>query len=96
MSDVFIIKNQHDHYLGKSRDWVDGSETSKVYRSQYKDEAINSLFEAGSKDIELRGEILCVALNDKGQPDVEVLNPIPKEAVNSASEEEHNESEHAA
>lgn len=83
MSDVFVVRNQLGHYWGKAQAWEDGTEPKAVMRFKHEDEAINTLFELSSKDIELRGEILTVELSSKGEPVVEpsehLLPKKPKE-----------------
>jgi hypothetical protein len=71
MTDVFVVRNQLGHYWGKAKIWVDGSNPRTVMRSRYEDEAINTLFELSSKDIELRGEVLAAQLTERGDPIVE-------------------------
>ena len=56
MSGVFIIRNQLGHYWGKSGSWVKGDRVGQVACWTHKDEAVNTLFEIGSGDTELRGE----------------------------------------
>ncbi len=78
MSDVFVIRNQHGHYWGKSKEWVSGHEPKAVMRAKHHDEALNTLIELSSKDIELRGEVVEVALSERGEPAVEPSQiPIP-------------------
>ena len=71
MTEVFVIRNQLGHYWGKSKAWVDGSEARAVMRAKHEDEAINTLFELSSKDIELRGEVVRAELSERGEPMVE-------------------------
>ena len=68
---VFVVRNQLGHYWGKKKHWVDGTDPRRVLHSSHEDEAINTLFELSSKDIELRGEVLAVAINDRGEPVVQ-------------------------
>ncbi len=78
MTDVFVIRNQLGHYWGKRKQWEDGSEARTVMRTRHRDEAVNTLFELSSKDIELRGEVLAVALSERGEPVVEPSRiPLP-------------------
>lgn len=64
MQNLFIIHNQNGYFLGKSGQWLDGREPAQLFRAQHKDEAINQLFEANSKDVHLRLSILeCSAKN---------------------------------
>lgn len=71
MTDVYVIRNQLGHYWAKSKTWVDGSEPRTVMRSKHRDEAINTLVELGSRDFELRGEVLAVSLSERGEPIIE-------------------------
>ena len=67
MSGSFVILNQLGHYWGKSGAWVSGSRAGLVACWEYRDEAVNTLFELGSKDTELRGEVF-EAEAESGQP----------------------------
>jgi hypothetical protein len=78
MSEVYVIRNQSGHYWGKGKEWVDGSQPRAVMRLKHEDEALNTLFELGSKDFELRGEVLSVELTERGDPVLEVSQvPLP-------------------
>ena len=78
MTDVYVIRNQHGHFWGKSKEWVDGSNAKAVLRAKHEDEAVNTLFELSAKDVELRGEVIAATLSEKGQPKVEVSDvPLP-------------------
>ena len=68
MTEVFVIRNQLGHYWGKKKTWVDGSDARVVMRAKHEDEAINTLFELSSKDIELRGEVLAAELTERREP----------------------------
>ncbi len=88
MTEVFVIRNQLGHYWGKSKTWVDGSQPRHVQRTQHRDEAVNTLFELSSKDIELRGEVVAAELSERGEPVIEPSQiPLPMEPQDSASEE---------
>ena len=63
MTEVFVIRNQLGHYWGKAKKWVDGSVPRTVLRTKHEDEAINTVFELSSKDIELRGEVIATELS---------------------------------
>lgn len=71
MTDVFVVRNQHGHYWGKAKTWVDGSSPRAVLRTPYQDEAVNTLFELSSRDIELRGEVIATTLSERGEPVIE-------------------------
>ncbi len=94
MSEVFVIRNQLGHYWGKAKEWVDGSEPKASMRLKHHDEALNTLFELSSKDIELRGEILPVELDSRGYPVLEVSNiPLPVVPGADDTEEEGEDAE---
>ncbi len=79
MNDVFVIRNQQGHYWGKKKLWVDGSDARLVLRVKHRDEAVNTLFELSSKDIDLRGELCAAPLSNRGEPMVEVSDiPLPQ------------------
>ena len=79
MNDVFVIQNQLGHFWGKKKLWVDGSDRRLLLRVKHRDEAVNTLFELSSKDIELRGEICAATLSNRGEPMVEVSDtPLPQ------------------
>jgi hypothetical protein len=40
-------------------------------RCQHEDDAINTLFELSSKDIDLRGEVIASVLSERGDPVIE-------------------------
>jgi len=77
LKQLFVIRNQNQHYLGRHHDWVDGSHRAALFRTEHRDVAVNELFEVNVKDFSLRGEIVACDADDKGYPAVEVLNPIP-------------------
>ncbi|SEA15593.1 hypothetical protein [Microbulbifer marinus] len=68
MSHVYVLTNQHQQFLSKSNEWIDGREANRLFRSEYKDVAINQMFEANTRDVSLRIELLQCELNPKGQP----------------------------
>jgi hypothetical protein len=78
MTDAYLIRNQHGHYWGKSKEWVSGAEAKAVLRTKHEDEAINTLFELSAKDVELRGEVIAAELGEKGEPIIEASQvPLP-------------------
>tara|TARA_B110000503_G_scaffold44038_1_gene71969 strand:- start:127 stop:462 length:336 start_codon:yes stop_codon:yes gene_type:complete len=89
MTDVFVVRNQHGHYWGKAKIWVDGSSPKAVLRTRYEDEALNTLFELSSRDIELRGEVRPTALSERGEPVIEPSQiPLLDESDTDATESE--------
>lgn len=75
MSHVYVLTNQHKQFLSKSNEWFDGRDAAKLFRSEHKDVAINQMFEANTRDVSLRIELLQCELNPKRQPIV------PQEAL---------------
>ncbi len=89
MTDVYVIRNQHGHYWGKSKDWVSGDDPKAVLRAKHEDEAVNTLFELSAKDIELRGEVIAAALSERGHPEIEPSQvPLPSLEPETQGEEE--------
>ena len=89
MTEVFVIRNQHGHYWGKSKDWVSGSEPRTVLRARHEDEALNTLFELSAKDVDLRGEVVAAALSERGEPELVPSEvPLPSEALETTESTE--------
>jgi hypothetical protein len=86
MTEAFVIRNQLGHFWGKSKVWVDGSQPRLVFRVRHRDEAVNSLFELSSRDIDLRGEVLQTELSERGEPVIEA-SQIPLPIAPEAGEE---------
>lgn len=85
MRKAFIITNQYGHYLGKQREWLSGNDRRLLYRSEHRDDAVNTVFELSSKDFDLRASIAECDLDDQGQPRVTVVD-MPEQP---ASDDEH-------
>lgn len=92
MTEVFVIRNQLGHYWGKGKEWVDGSQPRQVMRSKHQDEAVNTLFELSSRDIELRGEVVAAGLGERGEPILELsqipLPMVPAEETDAEADDE--------
>lgn len=79
MTEVFVVRNQLGHYWSKAKIWVDGTNPRTVLRTRHQDEAINTLFELSSRDIELRGEVVAAELSERGEPVIEPSQiPLPQ------------------
>lgn len=65
---VFILQNQHQHYLNKSLEWVSGCETTQLFKTPHRDVALNQLMELNAKDILLRANIVSCELDHSGNP----------------------------
>lgn len=68
MSEVFILQNQHNQFLDKHGDWIEPGQSSQLYRTAHRDEAINVKVEHSVRDPALRVSIQPCSLNAKGQP----------------------------
>jgi hypothetical protein len=79
MSGAFVIRNQLGHYWGKSGSWVTGGRAGQVACWTHKDEAVNTLFELGSQDTDLRGEVTLTETEDELPKNLEISElPVPK------------------
>jgi hypothetical protein len=81
MSELFILQNDEQLFLSKQNAWVDGRDLNQLYKSPYKDEAINQMVEVSSKDFRQRIKVLSCSANDKGLPQLEpewLPEPLPK------------------
>lgn len=79
MTDAYVIRNQLGQYLTRKGEWVSGRDTSALFHQPWFDQALNHLIEINSKDIELRGKVVELALDDKGRPIVLELGPDPQQ-----------------
>ncbi|WP_160151999.1 hypothetical protein [Microbulbifer sp. ALW1] len=79
MSQVYVLTNQHQQFLSKSNEWIDGRENTKLFRTEYKDVAINQMFEANTRNVALRIELLECELDAKKHPQIpaDALSPEP-------------------
>jgi hypothetical protein len=109
MNETFILQNQDKLFFGKGKDWVDGYDANSLFKTPYKDEAINQMVEISSKDYKQRVKVVSCELNEKGLPilDANIMPaPLPKapkppkagedlfsESVSVESEEEQEDEE---
>jgi hypothetical protein len=71
MNELFILQNQYKLFLGKQNAWVDGQDLNALYKSPYKDEAINQMVEVSAKDYTQRVKIVSCTANEKGLPEID-------------------------
>ncbi|EHQ56773.1 hypothetical protein OMB55_00004900 [gamma proteobacterium HIMB55] len=90
MDRSFILKNQDGHYWGRSKEWVDGSDRSRVAQYKHRDEASNTVFELSSKDFGLRAEILEMTLKEGKLPKLSI-SQIPLPGLEEEKEEKNEE-----
>jgi hypothetical protein len=89
---MYILHNQDGYFLTKSGDWSDGRELAPLFKTIHKDEAINQLFEANSKDYNLRLSLLECEINSKKMPLIpdDKLPPVRSKPVDDNSVFENN------
>jgi hypothetical protein len=80
---VFVIRNQHGLYLTRQNEWVDGHDAAPLFKTPFRDVALNTLIELNAKDIELRGVITEAEVNEKGLP---LVTPADVSATDSAAD----------
>lgn len=68
MSDVYILQNQQQYFLNRQKEWIDGRDLGSLYKTPYKDEAINLQFEISSKDYTQRIKVIGCKVNERGLP----------------------------
>lgn len=81
MTQTFILQNQDSHFFAKNKEWVDGYDASSLFKTLYKDEAINQMVEISSKDYQQRVKIITCDLDEKGLPIIDIAimpAPLPK------------------
>ena len=73
-----IVRNQDGHYWGRGKRWVDGRDTTRVLTFAHQDEAVNTVFELSSKDVDLRCDVLSLNLLEEKLPKLEISSiPLP-------------------
>lgn len=79
MSGAFVIRNQLGHYLGNSGSWITGERAGQVACWTHRDEAMNTLFDLGSQDTDLRGEAMLTETEDQLPKNLEISElPVPE------------------
>jgi len=81
MSELFILQNQDKLFFSKQKEWVDGRDLNSLFKSPYKDEAINQMVEISAKDYRQRIKVLKCGVTDKGLPSIDpelMPDPLPK------------------
>ncbi|MDG2460056.1 MAG: hypothetical protein P8M73_04160 [Luminiphilus sp.] len=95
MNDNFVIRNQLGHYWSKSGSWISGARIGQIACWDHHDEAVNTLFELSSKDMDLRGEVIAAKTDGAQLQNLEISErPVPKideEGTLETSEDAANE-----
>lgn len=68
MTEIYLLQNSENLFLSKQQEWVDGSETSRLYRTTFKDDAINTKVEITVKVPSVRISIVSSIPDEKGNP----------------------------
>jgi|GEM_PF-5914312 len=69
MISIYILKNQHNHFLLKSGEWIAPKNNDRsLFNTQHKDEAINTKIEISVKDADIRVTVVETQLNEKKAP----------------------------
>lgn len=77
MATAYVVRNQLGQYLTKKSEWCSGKDSSSIFWKQHFDEALNQLFEINTKDIELRGKVVEVDLEER-KPVIAEFGPEPE------------------
>lgn len=70
MTEVYLLHNQQGYFLNNQHEWVDGREANRLYRTAYKDEALNTKVELTVKSADLRVTIISCSTTGKGIPQI--------------------------
>jgi len=70
ISKVFLLKNQGNEFLDKSGEWVAADNAKNLYRTAYKDEALNKKVEFSVKNFELRISIFETTIDANNKLDL--------------------------
>lgn len=65
---LYILQNEKEQFLNKSLEWVYGCSAEELFRTPYKDVALNQLIELNTTQIELRARVVDCAIDSKGRP----------------------------
>ena len=79
MSDVLILRNQHDEFLTKAKEWIAAGDSKTLYRTEFRDEIINEKVELTVKHPELRMSIIPAEAADNGRLRIDGEEFLPKE-----------------
>lgn len=77
MAKAYVIRNQLGQYLTRKGEWVSGKDASVLFNQPHYDQALNQLIEINAKDIELRGTVMEVAMDDSKRPVIQEYGPDP-------------------
>ena len=78
MTTVFILKNQHDEYLNKQREWISAGDSKQLFRCSERDEIINEKAELTIKQVTLRISVVEATAEDNGRVSLNGEEFLPK------------------
>ncbi len=83
MNQVLLLQNQDKLLLTKQGEWSDGRDAGCLFRTEHKDEALNQMVEANSKDYTLRIHMLTCDVNERRVPQLkdEDLPPLGMNSI---------------
>jgi len=89
MDQIFVLQNQDKRFLSKHNEWVDGRDTTDLFKSRHKDEALNQMVEVNAKDVDQRIRIIGCPAQANGQPQIDPdqlppRQPEPEPAMEAA------------
>ncbi|MFT7560221.1 MAG: hypothetical protein ACI93R_002139 [Flavobacteriales bacterium] len=67
MQTVFLLKNQNNEFLTKSRQWLAAGDCRTLFRSAYPDDVLNEKVELTVKNPSLRIKTIEASLGEKGR-----------------------------
>ena len=80
MTELFLLTDQHNHFLDKEGHWLPLQEAKQnrtsLFRTPLKDEAINQKVEYIVKNPELRVSLTAVPVDEKGLPVLEAVDAV--------------------
>lgn len=79
MKQAYVIRNQLGQYLTRKGEWVSGRDTASLFHQPWFDQALNHLIEINAKDIELRGRVVELDLDERDRPIVLEFGPDPQQ-----------------
>lgn len=78
MIDVFVLRNQHNEYLNKSREWIASGDSKTLYRTEHRDEVINEKVEIAVKRPDLRIQSINATQATNGKIFIDEQDCLPK------------------
>lgn len=87
MTDVFVLRNQHNQFLNKSLEWIATGESKTLYRTPHKDEMINQKVELTVKRPDLRIQAIQAEQANNGRIIIDGADCLPKAEPSDSSKQ---------